>query len=68
MTLVFSGAPNARKTATGQARDRLPRRSTTVFFCAQPEKLQQICDSLGPEQIERLFRKWLKRIPPPLRP
>jgi hypothetical protein len=35
--------------------------------CAQPEKLQQICDSLGPEQIERLFRKWLKRIPLPLR-
>ncbi len=31
--------------------------------CAEPEKLQQICDSLGPEQIERLFRKWLKRIP-----
>jgi hypothetical protein len=36
--------------------------------CAEPEKLQQICDSLGPEQIERLFRKWLKRIPLPLRP
>jgi hypothetical protein len=35
--------------------------------CAEPEKLQQICDSLGPEQIERLFRKWLKRIPLPLR-
>ena len=35
--------------------------------CAEPEQLQQICDSLGPEQMERLFRKWLKRIPLPLR-
>jgi hypothetical protein len=29
--------------------------------------LQEICDWLGPEQIERAFRKWLKRIPLPLR-
>ena len=36
--------------------------------CAEPEKLQQICDSLGPEQIDRVFRKWLKRMPLPLRP
>lgn len=36
--------------------------------CSEPQKLQNICDSLGPEQIERLFRKWLKRIPLPLRP
>jgi hypothetical protein len=35
--------------------------------CAEPEKLQQICDSLGPEEIERLFRKWLQRVPLPLR-
>ncbi len=36
--------------------------------CAEPEKLRQICDSLGPEDIDRLFRKWLKRLPLPLRP
>ena len=36
--------------------------------CAAPEKLQQICDSLGPEQIEQVFQKWLKRLPLPLRP
>ena len=35
--------------------------------CAEPEQLQQICDSLGPEHIERLFRKWLQRVPLPLR-
>jgi hypothetical protein len=33
--------------------------------CAEPNRLQEICDSLGPEQIERLFRKWLKCIPLP---
>jgi len=35
--------------------------------CADPEQLQQICDSLGPEQIEGAFQKWSKRIPLPLR-
>jgi len=35
--------------------------------CAAPEQLQQICDSLGPEDIDRVFRKWLARIPLPLR-
>jgi hypothetical protein len=34
---------------------------------AEPEQLQQICDSLGPEDIDRVFRKWLARIPLPLR-
>jgi hypothetical protein len=29
--------------------------------------MQQICDSLGPEDIDRTFRKWLQRIPLPLR-
>ena len=35
--------------------------------CADPRKLQEICDSLGPEDIDRLFRKWLNRLPLPLR-
>jgi hypothetical protein len=35
--------------------------------CAEPAKLQKICDALGPEEIERVFRKWLLRIPLPLR-
>ena len=36
--------------------------------CADPKKLQEVCDSLGPEDIDRLFRKWLERIPLPLPP
>lgn len=34
--------------------------------CAEPEKLQAMCDSLWPEDIERILRKWLQRIPLPL--
>src|SRR3982750_258205 len=36
--------------------------------CTEPAKLQEICHRLGPEHIERVFRKWLGRIPLPLRP
>ena len=36
--------------------------------CADPKRLQEICDSVGPEQIEAVFRKWLQRIPLPLQP
>jgi len=36
--------------------------------CSEPAQPQQICDSLGPEDIDRVFRKWLQRIPLPLRP
>jgi hypothetical protein len=33
---------------------------------ARPEKLPEICDSLGPDQSNRMFRKWLDRLPLPL--
>jgi hypothetical protein len=36
--------------------------------CSEPGKLQEICDALGPEDIDRVFRKGLGRIPLPLRP
>ena len=36
--------------------------------CSEPETLQKICDALGPADMERVFRKWLSRIPLPLRP
>lgn len=34
--------------------------------CADSSKLQETCDRLGAEGIERLFRKWLDRLPLPL--
>ncbi|MCL4517070.1 MAG: hypothetical protein M1379_16025 [Firmicutes bacterium] len=36
--------------------------------CADPERLQAICDSLGPEQIQDFFDRWLPRLPYPLTP
>jgi hypothetical protein len=36
--------------------------------CSEPVTLQKICDALGWEDIDRVFRKWLRRIPLPLRP
>jgi hypothetical protein len=33
--------------------------------CADPARLQALCDTLGPEQIDALVRKWLARLPHP---
>jgi len=33
--------------------------------CADPDRLQAICDRLGPARIEALLRKWLARLPNP---
>lgn len=34
--------------------------------CEDPERLQQICDSLGPNDIVGMVQKWLQRLPIPL--
>lgn len=34
--------------------------------CENPRILQEICQSLGAEQIERFFRKWVDRLPFPV--
>lgn len=36
--------------------------------CTDPEALQAICDSLGPEAIEAFLARWLERLPMPLSP
>ena len=36
--------------------------------CQEPERLQTICDQLGPEQIDALLRRWLARLPHPFTP
>jgi hypothetical protein len=33
--------------------------------CDDPDRLQRICDRLGPVHIDRLLRKWLARLPHP---
>jgi hypothetical protein len=34
--------------------------------CDDPERLQAICDRLGPADLQRFFDRWLARIPTPL--
>jgi hypothetical protein len=34
--------------------------------CADPARLQQICDRLGPEAIQAFFDRWVERLPWPL--
>lgn len=36
-----------------------------VLSCADPDRLQQICDDLGAEKIDALLRKWLRLLPHP---
>jgi len=36
-----------------------------VLSCADPQRLQQICDALSAERIDALLRKWLRRLPHP---
>lgn len=34
--------------------------------CEDPERLQGLCDQLGPEQIQAFFDRWIQRLPLPL--
>ncbi len=36
-----------------------------IRSCANPARLQALCDRLTPQKIDRLFRKWLRRLPHP---
>lgn len=36
-----------------------------VLSCANPKRLQQICDGLSAEKIDALLRKWLRCLPHP---
>lgn len=36
-----------------------------IQSCADPQRLQRICDSLSAEKIDALLRKWLRRLPHP---
>jgi hypothetical protein len=36
-----------------------------VLSCADPQRLQKICDGLSADKIDALLRKWLKRLPHP---
>ena len=36
-----------------------------ILSCADPARLQQICDGLSAEKIDGLLRKWLRLLPHP---
>lgn len=36
-----------------------------VLTCANPKRLQQLCDELSASKIDKLLRKWLARLPHP---
>jgi len=36
-----------------------------IVACAEPERLQRLCEGLSAEKIEALLRKWLRRLPHP---
>lgn len=36
--------------------------------CADPDRLQKLCDQLGPEAIESFFERWSSQLPWPLTP
>ncbi|MGB8648842.1 MAG: hypothetical protein WCF84_26635 [Anaerolineae bacterium] len=36
--------------------------------CADPARLQALCEQLGPEQVQAFFDKWVARLPWPLTP
>jgi hypothetical protein len=36
-----------------------------VLTCANPKRLQQLCDGLSASKIDKLLRKWLARLPHP---
>jgi hypothetical protein len=38
-----------------------------ILSCADPQRLQALCDGLSAAPIEALLRKWLARLPPPSR-
>jgi hypothetical protein len=38
------------------------------LWCADPERLQQLADSLGPADVQTFFDHWLERLPWPLTP
>jgi len=39
-----------------------------ILSCADPRRLQQLCDSLSATKIDSLLRKWLARLPHPFTP
>src|SRR5262245_20976252 len=51
-----------------RARVRFTSLDNGFLSCADPARLQAICDQLGPRDLQQFFDRWSHRLPWPLRP
>jgi hypothetical protein len=54
------------KRQAAQAGIRFTALSNGFASCDQPERLQAICDTFGPEHVQAFFDRWIAQIPTPL--
>jgi hypothetical protein len=52
--------------AMKQARLAFAALDNGLLQCNQPERLQSLCNQLGPEQVQFFFDHWVNRLPWPL--
>ena len=58
-----TSGPNAKPAKLGSRSRAL---SNGFGSCDQPERLQAICDTFGPEHVQAFFDRWITQIPTPL--
>lgn len=54
------------KRQAAKAGIRFTALSNGFASCDQPERLQAICDTFGPEHVQAFFDRWITQIPTPL--
>ena len=62
--LCFNGHEYAKR-QLAQRRIAFEALDNGVLRCAEPKRLQQICDGLSGDKINALLRKWLRQLPHP---
>ena len=68
---TFHSMPNSASTATNTPSVSSPRKQlyealdNGILSCADPKRLQAICDGLSAAKIDALLRKWLRLLPHP---
>jgi hypothetical protein len=63
--LCLNGHEWAKRQAT-RRRLRFEALDNGFLWCASPDKMQKLCDSLGPRDIEEFFARWRAVLPWPL--
>jgi hypothetical protein len=70
--LTFRSTPSSACNGHENAKRQLTRQGIAfealdngILSCADPERLQKICDGLSAQKIDTLLRKWLRLLPHP---